>query len=185
MVTSVANSGSFALVPGAPTPSVAFSVHSHTTNSHQILSNASPATDARCNWSNKALYEHKLPNSVCMWRTSGTNTSNKSPAGSGSISWQHRHSGSVDRHSSSRDGFTTWGHITQQPGDPVLIPSIQALDSTAVKQDLVQRRLDELHQQAAPQQAGDLSPRLLQHDALTKLSSKAKNKKDKVEVVWP
>ena len=46
---------------------------------------------------------------------------------------------------------------TPKPDDQVLIPSLQALRSTAVNQDLVQRRLDELHQQAAPQQTGNPS----------------------------
>ena len=37
------------------------------------------------------------------------------------------------------------GAVAQQPGDPVLIPSLQALRSTAVNHDMVQKRLDELH----------------------------------------
>ena len=38
------------------------------------------------------------------------------------------------------------GTTVHQADDPVFIPSVQALHSTAVNQDLVQRRLDELHQ---------------------------------------
>ena len=73
---------------------------------------------------------------------------------------------------------------TSVSDDQVLIPSLQALRSTAVNQDLVQRRLDELHQEAAPQQAGNLSSTLSQ-DTCSKQSSKTKSKKDKVDVVWP
>ena len=76
------------------------------------------------------------------------------------------------------------GTTTSVSDDQVLIPSLQALRSTAVNQDLVQRRLDELHQQAAPQQAGNLSSALSQ-DTCSKQSSKTKSKKDKVDVVWP
>ena len=73
----------------------------------------------------------------------------------------------------------------QQSGDLVLIPSLQALRSTAVDQDLVQKRLDELYQQAAPQQAGNYHPSLLQQDIGNKQVGKVKGKKDKIEIVWP
>ena len=76
------------------------------------------------------------------------------------------------------------GPATARPDDQVLIPSLQALRSTAINQDLVQRRLDELHQQAAPQQTGNPSSTLAQ-DTCNKQSSKTKGKKEKVEVVWP
>ena len=73
----------------------------------------------------------------------------------------HWHSESVERHSSTWNGFTAWDTVKQQPGDPVLIPSLQVLNLTAVNHDLVLRHLDELHQQLAPQQAGNLSSTLL------------------------
>ena len=73
----------------------------------------------------------------------------------------------------------------QHSNDQVLIPSIQALRTTAVDQDLVQRRLTELHQQALPQQAGNNTHQLSQQDISHKHPSKPKGKKDKVEVVWP
>ena len=77
------------------------------------------------------------------------------------------------------------GAVAQQPGDPVLIPSLQALRSTAVDQDMVQKHLDELHQQAAPQQTGNYHSSLLHQDTCSKQTGKVKGKKDKVEVVWP
>ena len=67
--------------------------------------------------------------------------------------------------------------------DQVLIPFIQALQTTAVDQDLVQRELTELHQQALPQQAGNNTPQLSQQDTSHKQPSKPKGKNDKVEVV--
>ena len=73
----------------------------------------------------------------------------------------------------------------QHSNDQVVIPSIQALRTTAVDQDLVQRRLTELHQQALPQQTGNNTPQLSQQDTSHKQPSKPKGKKDKVEVVWP
>ena len=76
------------------------------------------------------------------------------------------------------------GATTAKPDDKVLIPSLQALRSTAINQDLVQRRLDELHQQAASQQTGNPSSTLSQ-DTCNKQSNKTKGKKEKVEVVWP
>ena len=74
---------------------------------------------------------------------------------------------------------------TQQLGDPVLIPSLQALRSTAVDQDLVQKRLVELHQHAVPQQTGNYHSSLLHQDSSNKQGGKVKGKKEKVEVVWP
>ena len=74
------------------------------------------------------------------------------------------------------------GATTSLPDDQILIPSLQALRSTAVNQELVQRRLDELHQQAAPQQSGNSSSTLSQD---TCKNTKTKGKKEKVDVVWP
>ena len=74
----------------------------------------------------------------------------------------------------------------QHSNDQVLIPSIQALRTTAVDLvDLLQKCLTELHQQALPQQSGNNTPQLSQQDTSHKQPSKPKGKKDKVEVVWP
>ena len=50
---------------------------------------------------------------------------------------------------------------------------------------MVQKRLDELHQQAAPHQTGNYHSSLLHQDTCNKQSGKVKGKKDKAEVVWP
>ena len=69
--------------------------------------------------------------------------------------------------------------------DHTIIPSIQALRTTAVNQDLVQQRLQELNHLALPQQQGNYihynPPQVTQ----THVATKPKGKKEKVEVVWP
>ena len=70
--------------------------------------------------------------------------------------------------------------------DPVLVPSLNALRTTAVDQDLVQRRLDQLHQQALPQQPGNILAFQNQHSQAQKGSGqKTKGKKEKIDIVWP
>ena len=65
-----------------------------------------------------------------------------------------------------------------------LIPSLHALKTTAVNQDLVQRRLNELQQQAVPQPTGNAN-NFIQQGLSGSTSNPKKNKKEKVEVVWP
>ena len=71
---------------------------------------------------------------------------------------------------------------TEQQG---IIPSLQALRTTAVNQDLVQRRLDELQQQAIPQAVGNPLHISSCHEPSSKSTNHRKGKKEKVEVVWP
>ena len=83
-------------------------------------------------------------------------------------------------------GYTGIGTpALQSSNDEILIPSIQTLQTMAVDQDLVQKWLTELHQQALPQQSGNNTPQLSQQYMSHKQPSKPKGKKDEVEVVWP
>ena len=72
-------------------------------------------------------------------------------------------------------------HIEQQG----IIPSLQALRTTAVNQDLVQHRLEELQQQATPQAAGNQLNCNPRHESSNNSTSHRKGKKEKIEVVWP
>ena len=84
-------------------------------------------------------------------------------------------------HQSGPIGLPTNRQTDQQD----IIPSLQALRSTAVNQDLVQCRLDKLQQQAVPQAAGNpLHIQSYQGCSNDKTSHK-KGKNEKVEVVWP
>ena len=73
---------------------------------------------------------------------------------------------------------------SQQAQEHHLIPSMQALRTTAVNQDLVQRRLQELQQQATPQTTG-ISSNITSQTHNTGASSSKKGKKEKIDVVWP
>ena len=74
-------------------------------------------------------------------------------------------------------GLTGGLPTSQQAEEHALIPSMQALRTTAVNQDLVQRHLNELQQQAIPQTSGNTPNKLN--------SNLKKGKKEKVEVIWP
>ena len=66
--------------------------------------------------------------------------------------------------------------------DQLIIPCIQALRTTAVNQDLVQQRLQQLNQYALPQQPGNsLSHNPAPYTAPA-ITSKPKTKKEKIEV---
>ena len=65
------------------------------------------------------------------------------------------------------------------------VPSIQALRTTAVDQALVQQRLQELNQQALPQHPGNHILHNSVQQTVPQITSKAKGKKEKVDVVWP
>ena len=69
--------------------------------------------------------------------------------------------------------------------DQPIIPSIQALRTTAVNQDLVQQRLQQLNQYALPQQPGNLLSHNLTPHTTPVATSKPKTKKEKIEVTWP
>ena len=75
--------------------------------------------------------------------------------------------------------------INRQTNQQDIIPSLQALRTTAVNQDLVQRRLDELQQQAVPQAAGNPLHIQSHHQCSSNSTNHRKGKKEKVEVVWP
>ena len=66
-----------------------------------------------------------------------------------------------------------------------IIPSIQALRTTAVNQDLVQQRLQELNHLALPQYQGNHLHFNLPQSCPPPVPNKTKGKKEKVEVVWP
>ena len=66
-----------------------------------------------------------------------------------------------------------------------IIPSLQALRTTAINQDLVQRRLDELQHQAIPQTACNPLHIQSRHEPSSNSTNHRKGKKEKVEVVWP
>ena len=69
--------------------------------------------------------------------------------------------------------------------DQPIIPSIQALRTTAVNQDLVQQRLQQLNQYALPQQPGNSLSHIPPPHTAPVLTSKPKTKKEKIEVTWP
>ena len=69
--------------------------------------------------------------------------------------------------------------------DQPIIPSIQALHTTAVNQDLVQQRLQQLNQYALPQQPGNLLSHNPASHTAPVATSKPKTKKEKIEVTWP
>ena len=73
----------------------------------------------------------------------------------------------------------------QQTQELNIIPSIQALKSTAVNQELVQRRLQELQQQVIPQDTGKMTNFSASNQVNSLNNNSKKGKKDKVEVVWP
>ena len=84
----------------------------------------------------------------------------------------------------------TYAAVQQANNDAVnmeqsIIPSIQALRTTAVKQDLVQQRLQELNQLALPHQQGNHPHYNLPQSGPTQGPNKPKGKKEKVEVVLP
>ena len=66
-----------------------------------------------------------------------------------------------------------------------IIPSIQALRTTAVNQDLVQQRLQELNHLAFPHHQGNSTHYHLSQLGPTQVPNKPKWKKEKIEVVWP
>ena len=70
------------------------------------------------------------------------------------------------------------------PKHPI-IPSIQALRTTAVNQDLVQQRLQELNHLALPQYQRNQLQFNLPPSCPPQPPTKVKGKKEKVEVVWP
>ena len=69
--------------------------------------------------------------------------------------------------------------------EPPIIPSIQALRTTAVNQDLVRQRLQELNQLALPHHQGNHIPYNLPLPCPTQAPNKPKGKKEKVNIVWP
>ena len=77
------------------------------------------------------------------------------------------------------------GLPNRQTNQQDIIPSLQALRTTAVNQDLVQRRLDELQQQAVPQAAGNPLHIQSHHQCNSNSTNHRKGKKEKVEVVSP
>ena len=89
--------------------------------------------------------------------------------------------GGANYHQSVPIGLPTNRQTDQQD----IIPSLQALRTTAVNQDLVQRRLDELQQQAVPQTAGNPLHIQSHHGSSSNSNNHRKGKKEKVEVVWP
>ena len=78
-------------------------------------------------------------------------------------------------------------HTNNPVGNPEhpIIPSIQALKTTAVNQDLVQQRLQELNHLALPQHQGNQLHYNLPQSYPPQVPNKVKGKKEKVEVVWP
>ena len=78
-------------------------------------------------------------------------------------------------------GLPTNRQVEQQN----IIPSLQALRTTAVNQNLVQRILNELQQQALPRATGNLVPNLTHHELNNGTTNPKKSKKEMVEVVWP
>ena len=70
---------------------------------------------------------------------------------------------------------------TEQP----IIPSIQALRTTAVDQGLVQQRLQELNQQVLPQYPGNHTFHNSVQQPAPQVTSKPKGKKEKLDVGWP
>ena len=89
--------------------------------------------------------------------------------------------GGAGYHQSDPRGLPTSRQSEQQD----IIPSLQALRTTTVNQDLVQHRLEELQHQAKQQAAGNplhIPPR---HEPSSTSTNHRKGKKDKVEVVWP
>ena len=62
---------------------------------------------------------------------------------------------------------------------------MKALRTTAVNQDLVQRRLAELHQEAQPQATGNGACNHYSNELNKRNNSTKKGKKEKIEVVWP
>ena len=89
--------------------------------------------------------------------------------------------GGASYHQSESRGLPTNRQTNQQD----IIPSLQALRTTAVNQDLVQRRLEELQQQAVPQAAGNSLHIQSHHQYNSNSTNHRKGKKEKVEVVWP
>ena len=75
--------------------------------------------------------------------------------------------------------------IHGQPEQQGIIPSLQALRTTAVSQDLVQHRLDELQHQAIPQTTGNPLHIQSRYDTSNNSTNHRKGKKEKIEVVWP
>ena len=69
--------------------------------------------------------------------------------------------------------------------DQPIVPSIQALRTTAVDQALVQQRLQELNQQALPHHPGKYTLHNLAQQTVPQVASKPKGKKEKVDVVCP
>ena len=78
-------------------------------------------------------------------------------------------------------------HVNNQAVNPEhpIIPSIQALRTTAVNQDLVQQRLQELNHLALPHHQGNHINYTLPQPGPGQVPNKPKGKKEKVEVVWP
>ena len=74
---------------------------------------------------------------------------------------------------------------SQQMQELNIIPSIQALKSTAVNQELVQKRLQELQQQVIPQDTGKMTNFSANNQVSFVNNNSKKAKKEKVEVVWP
>ena len=66
-----------------------------------------------------------------------------------------------------------------------IIPSIQALRTTAVNQDLVQQRLQELNHLTLPHHQGNSTHYHLLQPGSTQVPNKPKGKNEKVDVVWP
>ena len=164
-----------------------FSVPSQTRNSQQVSSQVTPAQHQSQHITQATQFLASAsyqPQCVCGRSQTSTQATQSQVATSqaqGHMSTQEQWTGQANMGRAPQLA----GAATQQSGDTVLIPSLQALRSPAVDQDLVQKRLDELHQQAAPQQAGNYHSSLLHQDIGNKQIGKVKGKKDKVEVVWP
>ena len=82
-------------------------------------------------------------------------------------------------------GITGGLPTSQQAQEHSIIPSLQALRSTAVNQEMVQRRLEELQQQAIPQDTGKIINFSSSRELGSVTNNTKKGKKEKVEVVWP
>ena len=187
MVVTPSNSGNPRAVAEAPRPSVVFS--------------GPPPSSLQQVSTQAVTAQHQQPQQVPQVTQvlASVNSQPQCPCGRSQMATQAIHPQVVTSQASGHMGAQEhWqgpvnmgrgpqfaGVVAQQPGDPVLIPSLQALRSTAVDQDMVQKRLDELHQQAAPQQTGNYPSSLLHQDTGHKQNGKVKGKKDKVEVVWP